>query len=328
MSPPERRRPRIIVVGSYAAALVMRVERLPQRGETVLGREVTVMDGGKGSNQAIACARLGADVSFLAAVGDDAYGERAAALLRAEGVDTALLRRVPGAPTGVGFILVDEGGNNAIAVDLGANLQLDRDDVARAEEAIATADVLLAGLEIAPGTALYAAEVARRHGVRTILNPAPAQPLSPQGLACVDVLTPNLAEAQTLSGLPSTDDAVALVRALRAVGARAVVVTLGEHGAYLGDGSGVRAVPAYPVEAHDTTGAGDAFSAALAVALAEGRAPDDAVRFACAAGAFSVRSPGTVPSYATRAQLTAFLASVPAPVPGDAAEKANDESRR
>jgi ribokinase len=264
------------------------------------------MDGGKGSNQAIACARLGAHTVFLAAVGDDAYGDAAVALLTREGVDTSLVRRIAGTPTGVGFIMVDDQGDNAIAVDLGANRLLSPADVDQAEDVIAGADVVLAQLEIPPETALHAAVVARRHGVRTILNPAPAQPLPVDGLRHVDIVTPNLTEAQVLSGLRSTDVAT-LAGALRGHGAGTVVLTLGEQGAWIIGEQGERAVPAYDVEAVDTTGAGDAFSAALAVALAEGAALDEAAAFACAAGAFSVQSLGTVPSYATRSQLEKFM---------------------
>src|SRR5437764_9341659 len=191
----EQRRPRIVVVGSYAVGLVMRAPRLPTRGETVLGHDFQSMDGGKGSNQAIACARLGAHTIFLAAVGDDAYGEAAASLLTREGVDTSLVRRIAGTPTGVGFIMVDNQGDNAIAVDLGANRLLAPADVDQAEDVIAGADVVLAQLEIPPETALRAALVACRHGVRTILNPAPAQPLPADGLRHVDIVTPNLGEA-------------------------------------------------------------------------------------------------------------------------------------
>jgi ribokinase len=300
------RRPSIVVVGSYAVGLVMRAARIPARGETVLGWEYQSMDGGKGSNQAIACARLGARTTFLAAVGDDANGEAALALLTSEGVDTQFIRRCPGAPTGVGFIIVDNAGANAIVVDLGANRLLSPADVDRAEDVIAGADVLLTQLEIPVETALHAMRVARRHGVRTILNPAPAQPLPAEGLRCVDILTPNLSEARTLIGFEATS-AVELAAALRHSGAGTVVLTIGEQGAWIAAEWGAKLVPAFEVTAIDTTGAGDAFSAALGVALAEGSGLAEAVRFACAAGAFSVQSLGTVPSYATRDQLAAFL---------------------
>jgi ribokinase len=240
-------------------------------------------------------------------VGDDPEGAAALALLEAEGVETAQVRRVPGVATGVGFILVDAQGHNAIAVDLGANRSLSPADLDRAEPLIATADVVLAQLEIAPETALYALRLARRHGVRALLNPAPAVPLAAADLALVDVLSPNLSEARLLAGLPAGEPA-ALATALWRAGVATVVVTLGEEGALLRDQSGAMPVPAYyEADAQDTTGAGDAFSAALAVALGEGRALPEAVDFACAAGAYSVRSPGTVPSYATRATLEEFI---------------------
>lgn len=307
-----RRQPRIVVVGSYAVGLVMRAERIPLRGETVLGHSFQRMDGGKGSNQAIACARLGASTAFLAAVGDDADGAAAVALLAAEGVDTSYMRRVAGTPTGVGFIVIDDAGHNAIAVDLGANRELSPQDIDSAEAVIAGADVVLAQLEINPQTAIRAMRLARRHGVRTILNPAPAVPLADEDLALVDIVTPNLSESQVLSGIFTTE-IPALAGALRRSGLGTVIVTVGEDGAWIVDDSGAAHIPAWSVEAVDTTGAGDAFSAALAVALAEGEGLEAAVAFACAAGGYCVQSLGTVPSYATRAQLAAFVRQRSAP---------------
>ncbi|MDB5076547.1 MAG: ribokinase [Chloroflexi bacterium] len=298
--------PNVVVVGSYAVGLVMRTARIPVRGETVLGQDFQAMDGGKGSNQAIACTRLGAHTTFLAAIGDDSYGHAAVALFRKEGLDTSFVHRMPDVPTGTGFILVDPQGDNAIAVDLGANRLLHPDHIDQAEQAIAEADVVLAQLEIPRETALHAMAVAKRHGVRAVLNPAPAQPLPDGALAAVDILTPNVTEAQVLTGL-TTSDPQALVEALRRAGAGTVILTVGEQGAWIGDDQGLRQIPAVKVDAVDTTGAGDAFSAALAVALAQGTALDDAVRYGCAAGSYSVCSAGTVPSYPTRAELAAFL---------------------
>ncbi len=305
MGDREQRRARVVVIGSYAVGLVMRTSRIPARGETVLGRDFRRMDGGKGSNQAVACARLGAHTTFVAAIGDDAYGREALALLAREGVDASHVRNVPELATGAGFIVVADDGDNAIAVDLGANRALSRDDIDRAEGAIAEADVVLAQLEIPLDTVLYAVAVARRHGVRTILNPAPAPELPVGDLSDVDILTPNVTEAQAIAGW-SHGDASTLGAALLRNGVGAIVLTVGENGAHIIDGRGGRAVPTYPVDAVDTTGAGDAFSAALAVALGEGEPLDDAVAFACLAGAFSVQSLGTVPSYATRAELAAL----------------------
>lgn len=306
MHEPAHRPARVVVVGSYAIGLVMRTARIPTCGETVLGSNFQSMDGGKGSNQAIACARLGAQTVFIAAVGDDTYGDRALALLADEGVDTRFIRRVPGMATGAGFIMVDDKGDNAIAVDLGANRSLAPADIDGAAEQIAAADIVLVQLEIPLATARHALAAARRAGARTILNPAPAQPLGPADLAHVDVLTPNLTEAQLLSGLVSTS-AADLGVALRRGGVGTVVVTLGVRGASIVRDGQPHAVPTHGVAAVDTTGAGDAFSAALAVALGEGSSLDAAVAFACSAGAYSVQSMGTVPSYATRSQLRAFM---------------------
>jgi ribokinase len=301
-----QRRPRIVVVGSYAVGLVMRVPRVPAVGETVLGHSFAQMDGGKGSNQAVACARLGADATFVAAVGDDAFGDRALALLAHEGVDTTFVRRVTGTATGIGFISVADDGDNAIAVDLGANQQLSPEDVDRAVDRISAADAVLVQLEIPVATALHALAVARRHGVRAMLNPAPAQPLAAAHLRDVDILTPNRGEAAILSGQPAGASA-SMAHALRDATGAIVILTVGERGAVIADAAGSRAVPAYAVEVVDTTGAGDGFSAALAVALAEGRDLDTAVAFACAAGAYCVQSAGTVPSYGSRAQVNALF---------------------
>ncbi len=301
------KRPTIVVVGSYAVGLVMRVVRLPSHGETVLGNDFVAMDGGKGSNQAVACARLGARTFFVSCIGNDAYGDGAIALLEREGVDTTFVRRVDDRPTGVGFILVDENGNNAIAVDLGANRLLSIHDIDRAADVIAQADVLLTQFEIAPETALYAAAIARRAGVRTVLNPAPAVQLPDNGLLSdIDFLTPNLTEAQALCGMEA-NHAADYGKALQRKGVTTTVVTVGEEGAWIVDGrESALHVPAFPATAIDSTGAGDAFSAALSVTLAEGAVIDDAVSFACAAGAYSVQSVGTVPSFPIRAELTSF----------------------
>jgi ribokinase len=302
----QQQHPLIVIVGSYATGLVMRTAHIPVPGETVLATNFQTLDGGKGSNQAAACARLGAHATFVAAIGQDSNADRALSLLTGEGVDTSHVRRVADLPTGAGFITVDDKGNNAICVYLGANRALSCKDIDGVEDVIARADVVLAQLEIPVATALYAMSVARRHGVLTILNPAPAQPLPAKGLANVDILTPNLVEAQVLSGLETTD-CRALGEALHRSGAGNVVITLGDHGAQIAGEHGLIGVPTYRVAAVDSTGAGDAFSAALAVALAVKMTLRDAVAFACASGAYSVRSLGTIPSYATRVQLELFI---------------------
>lgn len=277
----------VAIVGSYGVGLTVELDRLPEAGETVIGRTFRRDHGGKGSNQAVGCARLGADVDFLTAIGDDAFGQDALALWREEGVRAEAV--IATAATMCAPIFVEPSGENRIVVVPGALEHLSRAHVDAFAARIAAADVFVVQLEIPVDTALYALEVARRAGVRTILNPAPApaQPIAPE----VDYLTPNETEAEAVRGASGT-----------------LVLTLGEQGAQLGD----ERVPAFPATPVDSTGAGDAFTAAFAVAVAERLSDLEAVRWGCAAGAHMVEHPGVVPGLPTRAQLLARLASVPA----------------
>jgi ribokinase len=278
---------RVAVVGSYGVGLTVELDRVPGPGETVVGRTFRIDHGGKGSNQAIGAARLGAAVDLLTAIGDDAFGHAALDLWREEGVDAEAVR-MPAA-TMCAPILVEPSGENRIVVVPGALEHLAPANVDAFAERIAAADVCLVQLEIPLETALHALAVARAARVRTILNPAPAppHPIAPEA----DYVTPNETEAE----------AVKEARARR-------VLTLGEAGAAF---RGHR-IPAFPAEVVDTTGAGDAFAAAFAVALAEGRPELEAVRWGCAAGAHMVEHAGVVPGLPTRAELEARLATVPA----------------
>jgi ribokinase len=255
---------------------------VPERGETVIGTLFRHDHGGKGSNQAVGAARLGADVSFLTAVGEDSFGTGAFELWADEGVDaSSVLRSVE--PTMTAAIIVETTGDNRIVVVPGALSELAPMHVDGFAAKIAEADVLLVQMEIPVETALHALAVGRREGVRTVLNPAPApaEPIAPD----VDYLVPNETEAPSVSG-PGT-----------------LVVTVGEQGARLGDD----VVPAFPARVVDTTGAGDAFCAAFAVALAEGADELEAVRWGCAAGAHMVEHEGVVPGLPTRVELEARL---------------------
>jgi ribokinase len=274
---------RVAIVGSYGVGLTVELDRVPDAGETVIGRAFRRDHGGKGSNQAVGCARLGAHVDFLTAVGDDEFGQGAAALWAEEGVDADAV--TASAATMTAPILVEPSGVNRIIVVPGALAELSRAHVDAFADRIAAADVCLVQLEIPVDTALYALEVARRAGVRTILNPAPApaEPIAPH----VDYLTPNETEVAAVRDANGT-----------------LVLTLGEQGAQVGE----QRVPAFPAKAIDTTGAGDAFTAAFAVALAEGLSDLEAVRWGCAAGAHMVEHPGVVPGLPTRAELEARLA--------------------
>jgi ribokinase len=280
----------------------MKVPRLPRSGETLLGSGYRVDYGGKGSNQAVGCARLGAAVNFIAKIGNDSFGDMALTLYREEGVDTAGVQRTPEAPTGVGFITVEVAtGHNSIVLDPGANEHLSAADVQSFPDAFTSAAVVLTQLEIPVPAAEAALSLGRARHAMTILNPAPVRPLPPSILQLVDVLTPNETEARVLAGLPpeQTIEPMEVARKLIREGVKQVVITLGEKGALIVNASSSAHIPAIKVSAVDTTGAGDAFNAGLALALASGADLDAAVRFAVITGGLAVTREGVVPSLPT-----------------------------
>ncbi len=302
-------KPRITVLGSYNTDLTTFTPRMPQPGETILGSGFKTGPGGKGSNQAVAAARVGAWVSFVGRIGQDMFGEMALRTWKEAGVDTACVRQSSEQATGVATILVDSHGENMIVVASGANFAVSPADVEAAADAIANSKVVLTQLETPLPAVRRLLELGRAQGVLTILNPAPGQPLDRDLLALCDIITPNQTEAEIITGVPSTD-AESAARALREHGARTVVMTLGGEGVLLYDDQGPRRFAAFKVDrVVDTTGAGDAFNGALAVALAEGRSMPDAIRFASATGAISVTRPGATESMPTRAEVDALLAS-------------------
>lgn len=302
--------PTLTIVGSFAVGLTMRAPRFPVKGETLLGTDFDMGPGGKGSNQAVGAARLGAKSHLLAVIGDDIFGEVAVKLYQQEGVDATHLRRTAERHTGVGFITLNAQGDNHIVLDMGANHLLAPADVDAAEELIARSDVVLSVLEINPDTAARGMELAQKHGAISILNPAPAQALTAQQLAHVEVLTPNESELRILLGLAPDDptDTLELARRLQARGVKNLVVTRGGEGALVITADGhTQHIPGVPVKVVDTTGAGDAFTCALGVALAEGKPLAEAVRFAAAAGALACTKLGVIPALATRAEVEATL---------------------
>lgn len=309
-------RPIVTVVGSYAVGLVMRVDRAPGAGETVIGSEFSDGPGGKGSNQAIQAARLGADVALVAAVGRDAFGAAARALWAAEGIALDYITIRDGPPTGAGFILVQPDGQNRIALDPGANAVLSAADVEAAAGRIAASGAVIAQFEIEVATAIAAMRAARARGVPSILNPAPARPIEPGGLADVDIITPNETELRVLAGRSpdSTLDELDDCRRLLREGVGCVVLTRGADGARIVRADGVLDVPSPAVDVVDTTGAGDAFTATLAVGVAAGEPIDRAVLLATAAGALACTKMGVVPALATRIEIEA-LAAAQAPRP-------------
>jgi len=300
---------RVLVAGSSNTDMIIRVPRIPRPGETILGGTFAVAGGGKGANQAVAAARAGGRVTFVARVGDDIFGERALAGFESDGLDTRFVLRTPGTASGVALINVDERGENSISVASGANALLSPDDIARARGALAEADTVLLQLESPLETVAAAVRMAAEARVHVILNPAPARPLDDALLRGVTVLTPNEHEAAILTGMPVGNEGEARLAAtrLRARGPEIVVVTLGAKGVFVWAPGLETLVPAFAVEPVDTTAAGDVFNGALAVALGEKRPLFDAIRFAQAAAAISVTRPGAQPSAPTRAEIDALL---------------------
>ncbi|MBL3699880.1 ribokinase [Leucobacter luti] len=289
---------KIAVVGSYGVGLTMRVPRFPAAGETVSGGTFVSEHGGKGSNQAVGAARLGAEVALLTAVGDDANGRAAAELWAAEGVDAQHVV-VTDTATMVGFIEVEPGGENRIAIAPGALDCLDDTSVEPFRGTIAGADVVVVSMEIPRAAVGATLRIGRENRVLTLLNPAPARPLPDDMWENIDVITPNQTEAPALLGLGPDHglDDVALAAALQERTGGAVILTRGGHGALIADAAGTRPVPPRPVSnVVDTTGAGDSFTAALAVALAGGASLDAAAEYAARAGAHAVSIAGVIPA--------------------------------
>lgn len=301
--------PKVVVVGSANVDLTIRVERLPQLGETVSGGEFYTSFGGKGANQAVAAHKAGAEVRFLAKVGCDQNGEAIIKNLEALGLTSGGILRDESRNSGVALITVDRMGSNTIAVAPGSNRNLTEEDIHGAESDISWGEVLLIQLEVPMPTVKEALRLAKAHGLRTILNPAPARRLPEEIVALVDILTPNEIEAGTLTGDMAEDlnEATRAASKLLESGAGHVIITLGERGACWVQRDRVQAFPAFPVAAVDSTAAGDAFNGALALALAEERPMQEAISFANAAGALTVTKKGAQDSLPTREEIAYLL---------------------
>jgi ribokinase len=301
----------VVILGVFVADTAYRAARQPRLGETVLGESFALGPGGKGSNQAVAAARAGADVTMITRLGRDTFADMALATWAAAGVTPAVTHD-PASYTGAAYIFIEAAtGNNAIIVAPGAAGLISESDIDAQAARIAGAGVFVTQLEQPLPAALRGLQIAREAGVTTILNPAPAATLPPGMLALCDYVTPNESEAEALTGLPVTTIAEAeeAARALRAMGAGAAIITLGDKGALFHDGQvfvHVPAIDAGPVV--ETTGAGDAFNGGLAAALAEGMDPVAAVRFGCATAGISVTRPGTAPAMPSRAEIDAARA--------------------
>ncbi len=305
---------RIVVVGSSNTDMVVKSSRLPAPGETVTGGQFVMVPGGKGANQAVAAARLGAEVTFVAKVGSDMFGNEAIDGYRREGILTDLVLHDAELHTGVALILVDDSGENLISVASGANHALTPRDVEAAAERISRAAAVMIQLEIPMDTVVRAAQLAARVNVPVVLDPAPAPDgaLDAALLKCVTYLTPNETEAQRLTGIEVSDEdsAKAAAKKLLDAGARNVIVTLGAKGSLVATAGESVMVPGYPVEAADSTAAGDAFNGALAAALAAGQSLDEAVQQANLVGALSVTRLGAQPSLPTTEELRRFAETV------------------
>lgn len=301
-------RPTIVVIGSINMDLVVRSDHVPFPGETVLGRDFTTVPGGKGANQAVAAARLGGMAIMIGRVGEDDFGRQLVEGLVRSGVDCEHVLATRGHASGIAMIVVEDSGENAITVASGANFQVTPSDVDAAADVIQGARVCLLQLELPVETVARAIEICRRHGVETILDtaPAPAEGL-PDTLYRADIISPNESEAALLTGLPASKNPQAVAAALRKRGARTVVLKLGQRGAYVSSDQGDVALPGFSIQPVDTTAAGDAFTAALAVGRAMGWELPESVRFANAAGALACTKHGAQPSMPTDDEARALI---------------------
>ncbi|TQQ86347.1 ribokinase [Cronobacter sakazakii] len=299
----------LVVLGSINADHILNLEAFPAPGETVTGSQYQVAFGGKGANQAVAAGRSGADIAFIACVGEDDIGERIRQQLSRDNIDVAPVRTVAGESTGVALIFVNGEGENVIGIHAGANAALTPERVNEQREKIANARALLMQLESPVESVIAAARIAHENQTTVILNPAPARALSDDLLALVDIITPNETEAEKLTGVKVVDDdsAAQAAAVLHQKGIETVIITLGSRGVWLSvNGEGQR-VPGFRVKAVDTIAAGDTFNGALMTALLEGTPMLEAIRFAHAAAAIAVTRPGAQPSVPWRDEIDAFL---------------------
>ncbi|MCM7164597.1 ribokinase [Enterobacter hormaechei] len=299
----------LVVLGSINADHILNLETFPTPGETVTGNQYQVAFGGKGANQAVAAGRSGANIAFIACTGDDDTGERVRKQLASDNIDIAPVSVVAGESTGVALIFVNAEGENVIGIHAGANAALTTERVEAQRGIIAGAEALLMQLESPVESVLAAAKIAHENHTSVVLNPAPARVLSDELLALVDIITPNETEAEKLTGIrvENNDDAARAALALHDKGIGTVIITLGSRGVWASVNGEGRRVPGFKVKAIDTIAAGDTFNGALVTALLEGKAMDDAIRFAHAAAAIAVTRKGAQPSVPWRKEIDEFL---------------------
>lgn len=299
---------KILVVGSCNTDMVIKADRLPVPGETILGGTFFMNPGGKGANQAIAAARMGGNVTLISKSGNDVFGKQSVMLYNSENINTEFIFFDPNHPSGVALITVDSNGENCIVVASGANATLCPADINKASKEIESSDLVLMQLEIPIDTVEYVAEIANKKGIKVILNPAPARSLSDKLLKCLYIIIPNKSEAEILSGIKVTDYESAKHAAdiISNRGVDNVIITLGSQGALIKENDEYYFVDAYKVDAVDTTAAGDAFCGSVCVGLSEGKSILDAVRMAVKASALTVTRMGAQSSIPLRSELASL----------------------
>ena len=303
---------KILVFGSFNLDMTARVDDFPKPGQTIMGLSFNTGPGGKGSNQAIAAHRAGAEVVFATKIGMDSFGKLALDTFKKEGMGLDCIVRDNSMPTSSAFIIVHSGsGQNAIVVNKGASGNISPEDIKGIQGEIASADIVLTQLETNIDAVEKVVELAKKNGATVILNPAPAANIPDMIYRHVDVITPNETEAESLTGMSISDSAgmEAASKWLISRGVKTVIMTLGAKGAYIYSENNAYLVPAFPSRAVDTTGAGDVFNGALAAALADGKNMCDAVEFACAAGAISVARAGAALSAPTKAEIDELIST-------------------
>ncbi|WP_264289676.1 ribokinase [Duffyella gerundensis] len=301
---------KLAVLGSINADHILNLAHFPRPGETVIGKQYQIAFGGKGANQAVAAGRAGADIAFIACVGEDDTGERVRQQLAVDRIDVAPVAVVPAMATGVAMIFVNGEGENVIGIYAGANAALTPQRVEQHQQVIGEASALLMQLESPLESVLAAAQIARQHDTHVILNPAPAAALSDELLSLIDIITPNETEAEILTGIPvkNDDDAARAASWLHNKGIATVLITLGSRGVWLSEQGQAQRIAGFRVTAVDTIAAGDTFNGALITALLEGQPMTQAVRFAHAAAAIAVTRAGAQPSVPWREEIDRFLA--------------------
>ena len=307
--------PNIVALGGMNMALIGTATRLPLPGETLKGERFYTAPGGKGATQAVAAARLGANVRMVGRVGRDLFGPTLLNALRNDGIDVSGVAEDPDHPSGVGMIILDAERQNRVLAIYGANLQCNEDQLAAVEAALDKADVLLLQMEVPFHVSMAAARAARARGVTTMLDPAPASDIPPDAFRDLDIVTPNQTEAEYHTGIRVDDipSAKAAAEALLERGVATAIVKMAEQGVYWASQEGSGHVPAYDVDVVDTISAGDAFSGGLAVAVAEGRSMQGAIRYASAAGALAVTRRGVQTAMPSRAEVDALYQSALSP---------------